>query len=100
VRWGKAKRGSPRRRRSVLSVFDWAVEALKQYTEEVRPAFGFSDHPALWLTERGGRISPRALDERFAVYRDALGLPGELDLHCLRHSYVTHHTPRKKRNCS
>ena len=30
------------------------------------------------------------LGERFAEYRDALGLPGELGLHCLRHSYVTH----------
>lgn len=90
VRWGKAKRGSAPRRRTVLSVFDWAVESLQQSTEEVRPAFGFPDHPALWLTERGGRLSPRALDDRFATYRDALGLPPELDLHCLRHSYVTH----------
>lgn len=90
VRWGKAKRGSPPRRRTVLSVFDWAVEALQQYVEEVRPAFGFASHPAVWITERGGRISPRAVDERFAAYRDAVGLPPELDLHCLRHSYVTH----------
>lgn len=90
VRWGKAKRGGPPRRRTVLSVFDWAVEALAEYAEQVRPAFGFPAHPALWLTERGGRVSARALDERFAAYRDALGLPPELDLHCLRHSYVTH----------
>jgi site-specific recombinase XerD len=90
VRWGKAKRGGGPRRRTVLSLFDWAVDALKQYSEELRPAFGFPEHPALWLTERGGRISGRALDERFAMYRDAVGLPLELDLHCLRHSYVTH----------
>lgn len=90
VRWGKAKRGGPPRRRTVLSVFDWAVEALAQYVEEVRPAFGFADHPALWVTERGSRLSLRALDDRFATYRDALGLPAALDLHCLRHSYITH----------
>lgn len=90
VRWGKAKRGGPPRRRTVLSVFDWAVEALAQYVEEVRPAFGFADHPALWVTERGSRLSLRALDDRFAVYRDAVGLPAALDLHCLRHSYITH----------
>jgi integrase/recombinase XerC len=35
-------------------------------------------------------MSARAVDERFAAYRDALGLPSVLDLHCLRHSYVTH----------
>lgn len=90
VRWGKAKRGSTPRRRTVVSLFDWAVEALDQYVTEVRPAFGCAEHPAVWLTERGGRLSPRAVDERFAVYRDACGLPPTLDLHCLRHSYVTH----------
>lgn len=90
VRWGKAKPGGPPRRRTVLSVFDWAVEALEEYVEQVRPAFGFPAHPAVWVTERGGRLSPRALDERFAAYRDALALPPELDLHCLRHSYITH----------
>jgi len=26
----------------------------------------------------------------FARARAAAGLPGELDLHCLRHSYITH----------
>jgi len=90
VRWGKAKRGGPPRRRTVFSVFDWGVEALREYVEQVRPAFGVPAHPAVWVTERGSRLSRRALDDRFAAYRDALGLPPELDLHCLRHSYVTH----------
>lgn len=30
------------------------------------------------------------MSARFAEYRDAVGLPPELGLHCLRHSYVTH----------
>jgi site-specific recombinase XerD len=90
VRWGKAKRGSAPRRRTVLAVFDWAVEALQQYVEVVRPVFGCAEHPALWVTERGSRLSARAADERFATYREAVGLPPRLDLHCLRHSYVTH----------
>jgi len=89
VRWGKASRGSPPKRRMVFSVFDWAVEALAQYVEEVRPRFGFDKHPALWVTERGERLSGRALDQRFATYRDELGLEERLDLHCLRHTYVT-----------
>jgi site-specific recombinase XerD len=90
VRYGKAMRGSPPRRRTVLSVFDWAVEAVEQYLVEVRPAFGAQAHPALWLTERAGRLSVRAVNERFAAYRVALGLPEGLDLHSLRHAYVTH----------
>ena len=39
VRYGKASRGSPPKRRTVLSVHDWAVDALRQYVEEVRDGF-------------------------------------------------------------
>ena len=39
VRHGKAKKGSPPKRRSVLAVFDWTAELLEQWTEEVRPLF-------------------------------------------------------------
>ncbi len=90
VRWGKASAGSPPRRRTVHSVMPWAVEAVEDYMVNVRPRYGFSDQPALWLTERGSRIRPRHIEERFAEYRDALKLPKELVPHCLRHSHVTH----------
>jgi integrase/recombinase XerC len=92
VRYGKAKRGQPPRRRNVLSVMDWAVEAVADYVENVRPRFGFPDYPALWLTERGGRVKPSEINARFVAYRDALGLPKELTPHSERHSYVTHLT--------
>jgi len=90
VRYGKAMRGSPPRRRAVATVMPWAAEALGQYLDEVRPRYGAGGHPALWLTERGGRISPRSVDERFAAWRAAAGLPAGLSVHCLRHSYVSH----------
>jgi integrase/recombinase XerC len=90
VRWGKASKGSPPKRRTVHSVMPWAVEAIEDYLVNIRPHYGFSDQPALWLTERGGRIRPRHIEERFAEYRDALKLPTELVPHCLRHSHVTH----------
>jgi site-specific recombinase XerD len=92
VRYGKAKRGQPPRRRTVLSVMDWAVDAVGDYIENVRPRFGLADHPALWVTERGGRINPVEINARFVAYRDALRLPQVLTLHSLRHSYVTHLT--------
>jgi integrase/recombinase XerC len=90
VRYGKAMRGSAPRRRTVLSVFGWAVEAVEQYFAEVRPLLEPGDHPAMWVSERRGRLAPRALNDRFAAYRAGLGLPEVLDLHALRHSYVTH----------
>jgi len=89
VRWGKAMRGSPPRRREVFTLMPWAAEALAQYMEEVRPLYE-APGPELWPTERGGRISTRHVDERFASFRRAAGLPDELSVHCLRHSYITH----------
>src|SRR5512142_1686377 len=71
VRYGKAMRGSPPRRRAVAAVMPWAVAALAQYLDEVRPRYGAHGHPALWLTERGERVSPRGIDERFAAWRQA-----------------------------
>jgi len=90
VRYGKAMRGSPPRRRQVATVMPWAAEVVEEYLTEALPRFGQPVHPALWLTERGERISLRQVDERFATYRAAAGLPAELTPHCLRHSYVSH----------
>jgi integrase/recombinase XerC len=40
VRFGKAMRGSPPRRRAVLTVMPWIVGVLEQYVEQVRPLNG------------------------------------------------------------
>jgi len=90
VRYGKAARGSPPRRRTVLTVMPWSVPVLREYLEEIRLLYPVGGQPYLWPTERGGRISPHYVSLRFAEYRDAAGLPEELHPHCLRHSYITH----------
>lgn len=92
VRYGKAKRGQPPRRRNVASVMGWAVDAVADYVENIRPRFGCAGHPALWVTERGGRIKPAEINSRFEAYRDAMKLPKALSPHSLRHSHVTHLT--------
>jgi integrase/recombinase XerC len=92
VRYGKAVRGQPPRRRNVPSVMGWAVEAVADYVENIRPRFGCEDHPAMWVTERGGRVNPAEINARFVAYRDAQGLPKALTPHSLRHSWVTHLT--------
>ncbi len=80
------------KRRSVLSLpeFDWATEGLRVYVEQVRDKFRPGESTALWPTERGTRVGDRYLDRRFGMLRDQAGLPPELTLHSLRHSYVTH----------
>ena len=90
VRYGKGSNGSGPRYRVVLTVFDWVPAVLEQYLGRVRPLYGRDEHPALFLTERGGRLKRAYIGHRFAEYRDRLGLPGELSPHCLRHSHITH----------
>src|SRR6478609_1928008 len=90
VRYGKRIRGSAPRRRTVASLMPWAVTAVDDYLMNIRPRFGLPEHPALWVTERGGRIQPREIGSRFEQYRAALNLPPELSTHSLRHSFVTH----------
>jgi integrase/recombinase XerC len=91
VRYGKGSRGSGPRSRPVASLMPWAVVALQDFVDNVRPRQRYADErTAVWLTERGGRVEPRWIEERFKQYATVLGLPGELTPHCLRHSYVSH----------
>lgn len=92
VRFAKASKGSPPKRRTVLLVpeFDWWVPGMRQWAEEARPLFAPGLLDAMWVTERRGRVSAAYLDDRFASIREEAGLGSEHSLHSLRHSYVTH----------
>lgn len=91
VRWGKASKGSPPKRRSVLTVFPWSVRVLREWLGGYRELFDTAGpEGSLWPTERSARLAGGPVSARFAEYRDTVGLPPELGLHCLRHSYVTH----------
>jgi integrase/recombinase XerC len=90
VRHGKAMKGSPPKRRSVLTVWAWTVDVLEEWVEQIRPQFGRTSSRALWPSERGDRIGLSVLDGRFAAIRDELSLDPGLDFHSLRRSYITH----------
>ena len=90
VRFGKAKKGSPPKRRGVLTVWDWTPDVLDEWFTEIRPLFGADNNPAAWPSERGPRIGCQRLNSRLVTYREALGLDDGLDFHSLRRSYVTH----------
>lgn len=95
VRHGKAKKGSPPKRRSVLTVWLWTPVVIEEWVTEVRPGMRHAHGPALWPSERGLRVGLQRLDSRFAAYRDALGLDPALEFHSLRQ--VVHHPPDRRR---
>jgi len=74
VRYGKADKGSAPKRRSVLTVWEWAPEILGQWVSEVRPLMAAEGNPALW--PRSGRresgCSRSAPGSRAAGTRPAL----------------------------
>ncbi|GAB3583386.1 tyrosine-type recombinase/integrase [Calidifontibacter terrae] len=88
VRYGKAMKGSPPKRRSVLTVFDWSVEVLKDWLDihQRLPQHGLD----MFVSERGTLVSESALITRFRRYCNDLSLSPGLDFHSLRRSYVTH----------
>lgn len=88
VRYGKAKRGSPHKRRSILTVFDWTPEVLTDWLANGQPHL--DDGIDLFPSERGVLLSETTLIRRLRRYCDELGLSEGLDLHSLRRSYATH----------
>jgi integrase/recombinase XerD len=94
VRWAKGTAGSGPRRRTVLTVpqFEWVVALLQFWTGPGgRDRFATAERSAsMWPSERRDQIQLGSLSDAFAAARAAVGLPRELGLHCLRHSYVTH----------
>jgi site-specific recombinase XerD len=88
VRYGKAKRGSPHKRRSVLTVFDWTPEVIADWLAHGQPSM--DEGIDLFPSERGALVSEDTLLRRFRRYCNDLDLSAGLDLHSLRRSYATH----------
>lgn len=89
IRHGKAMRNSPPKQRTVLTVFDWAAEAVEDWVERGLPRYGLPVND-LFPTEKGGLVPDRNLWQRMRDLVDELGFPPGLDLHSFRRSYATH----------
>jgi integrase/recombinase XerD len=88
VRNGKAKKGSPPRRRGVLTVFGWTPEVITDWLTHGKPCL--DDGLDLFPSERGVLVAENTLLRRFRRYCNDLELPAGLDMHSLRRSYATH----------
>lgn len=88
VRYCKAKKGSPPKRRGVLTVFKWTPEVIADRLAHGQPAM--TEGLDLFPSERGALVAENTLLRRFRRYCRDLELPDGLDLHSLRRSYATH----------
>tara|TARA_Y100000815_G_scaffold266845_2_gene285548 strand:+ start:2023 stop:3156 length:1134 start_codon:yes stop_codon:yes gene_type:complete len=87
VRYGKAKRSSPHKPRSVLTVWRWTPGIIEDWLANGRGEPGTLD---LFPSERSGLVVESTLLRRVRRYCEDLGLSDGLDLHSFRRSYATH----------
>lgn len=87
VRYGKSRRASPHKPRSVLTVWRWTPGILEDWLVNGRGEPGTLD---LFTSERGGLVVESTLLRRLRRYCDELGLPDGVDIHSFRRSYATH----------
>ena len=69
-----------------------AVQAAPQAPSEgkARASIGPDDEHALFLSARGRRITPRAVQSRIKAHAQSLGIAADVHPHVLRHSFASH----------
>lgn len=66
-----------------------ALEAIRSWLA-VRDALVKNDPRPMFLTDRGARMSPRAVQQRLKAHARSLGIPTDVHPHVLRHSFASH----------
>lgn len=72
-----------------IPVGNAALEALRRWIS-VRGGASSQDCPALFLTTRGTRVSPRTVQLRLKAHAARTGLAANVHPHVLRHSFASH----------
>lgn len=79
------KRGKTRN----VPVGDKAREAVRAWLD-LRPTLAAENEKALFVNQRGGRLSPRSIERRLARWAQKQGLGIHVHPHMLRHSFASH----------
>jgi integrase/recombinase XerD len=76
----------------VVPLGSYAAEALSAYLVRGRPALASKGRgtPAIFLNQRGGRLSRQSAWAALRAAAERAGLSGHLSPHTLRHSFATH----------
>lgn len=76
----------------IVPVGGYAQRALQAYLVRIRPGLVSlgKGTPALFLNQRGGRLSRQSAWQIISDAASAAGLQGEISPHTLRHSFATH----------
>lgn len=88
---GKSEPGGPAKPRTVPAIYEFrqAWTELRRYIRIARPHLADVDSgDALFLGERGERLSANEISKLFTRHRRAAGLPDDLHAHCLRHTFA------------
>jgi integrase/recombinase XerC len=91
IDWGDAMltvTGKGKKTRT-LPVGSYAIKALKDWLE-ARTLYTQNDEPALFTTQRGQRISHRAVQMRLQQLSIKQGMDNPVHPHMLRHSFASH----------
>lgn len=82
---GSRMRSVPVGQPAIHALMDWlAVRASLLKNDSGNDRF------ALFLTDRGKRMSPRVVQTRLKAHAQALGIPADVHPHVLRHSFASH----------
>ena len=66
-----------------------AREAVQSWLQ-VRGSLADGDETALFVSQRGGRLSPRSIEQRIRLRARQQGMPRDVHPHMLRHSFASH----------
>ncbi|QDO88673.1 site-specific tyrosine recombinase XerD [Ornithinimicrobium ciconiae] len=80
------------RKERIVPLGSYATDALEAWLVRGRPAFSIKGKgtPAVFLNQRGGRLSRQSAWNVIQQAAERAGLSGHLSPHTLRHSFATH----------